>query len=49
MTIIYSFKITSMNRLPFYIDDNGNRYNNLITRINYYYQGSDDNIRLPAL
>jgi len=33
-----------MNRLPFYIDDNGNRYDNLITRINYYYKGTDDNI-----
>ena len=31
MTITYSFKITSINRLLLYIDENDNRYENLIT------------------
>jgi hypothetical protein len=43
MTINYSFKITSINRLVLYIDEEGNRYDNLITKINYYYQGIDEN------
>ena len=42
MTITYSFKITSINRLLLYIDENDNRYENLITKINYYYQGVND-------
>lgn len=42
MTITYSFKITSVNRLILYIDEEDNRYENLITKINYYYQGVDD-------
>jgi hypothetical protein len=40
--ITYSFKITSINRLILYIDEEGNRYENLITKINYYYQGIND-------
>jgi len=42
---IYSFKITSCNRLILYIDAEGKRYENLITKINYQYIGidSDDN------
>ena len=45
MTITYSFKITSCNRLIIYIDEEDNRYDNLITKINYQYIGkdSDDN------
>jgi hypothetical protein len=45
MTINYSFKITSCNRLILYIDEDNQRYENLITKINYQYIGvdSDDN------
>ena len=42
MTITYSFKITSINRLPLYTDENNNDYINLITKINFYYEGVDD-------
>ncbi len=42
MTITYSFKITSINRLLLYVDEENNTYNNLITKINFYYQGIDD-------
>ena len=42
MTITYSFKITSINRLILYVDEENNEYNNLITKINFYYQGIDD-------
>ena len=42
MTITYSFKITSLNRLPLYTDENNKNYINVITKINYYYEGIDD-------
>ena len=42
MTITYSFKITSVNRLILYVDEENNEYNNLITKINYYYEGIDE-------
>ena len=42
MTITYSFKITSINRLPLYTDENNINYINLITKINFYYEGIDD-------
>ena len=42
MTITYSFKITGINRLLLYVDEDGNTYNDLITKINFYYQGIDD-------
>jgi len=40
--ITYSFKITSVNRLILYVDEDGNEFNNVITKINFYYQGIDD-------
>ena len=43
MSITYSFEITSINRLVLYIDEDGNRFDNLITKIHFYYQGTDDN------
>ena len=42
MTITYSFKIKGMNKLLFYIDEDDNRYDNVITQIDYYYSGTDD-------
>jgi len=42
MTITYTFKITSVNKLTLYIDEENNEYTNVITKINYYYQGIDD-------
>lgn len=42
MTITFSFKISSVNRLILYVDENNNNYNNLITKINFFYQGIDD-------
>ena len=42
MTITYSFKITGINRLLLYVDEDGNTYNDLITKINFYYEGVDD-------
>ena len=43
MSITYSFKITSVNRQPLFIDQDGNRFDNVITKINFYYQGTDEN------
>ena len=40
MSITYSFKITSVNRQPLFIDQDGNRFDNVITKINFYYQES---------
>ena len=42
MTINYTFKITSVNRLTLYIDEENNEYTNLITKINYFYEGIDE-------
>ena len=42
MTINYTFKITSVNRLTLYIDEENNEYTNLITKINFYYEGIDE-------
>ena len=44
MTITYSFKITGINKLPFYVDEDNNRYDDLITKIDFYYFGTEDNI-----
>ena len=49
MTINYTFKISSVNRLVLYIDENDNTYNNLVTKINYFYQGIDDNDNTMAI
>ena len=35
MTKTYSFKITSINGLPLYTDENNKNYINVITKINY--------------
>ena len=45
--ITYSFKVTNINRLLIYIDEENNSYENVITKINYYYEGidSDDNTK----
>ena len=46
MTVTYSFKITSVNRLILYVDEDGNEFNNVITKINFYYEGvNDDGIK----
>ena len=42
MTITYTFKITSVNKLTLYIDEENNEYTNVITKINYYYEGIDE-------
>ena len=42
MTITYSFKITAINRLLIYIDEDGNSFENVITKIHYYYYGVDE-------
>jgi hypothetical protein len=42
MTITYSFKITAINRLLIYVDEDGNSFENVITKIHYYYYGVDD-------
>ena len=42
MTITYTFKITSVNRLTLYIDEENNEYTNVITKINYFYEGIDE-------
>ena len=39
MTVTYSFKITSVNRLILYVDEDGNEFNNVITKINFFYEG----------
>ena len=45
MTITYSFKITGINKLTLYVDENNNRFENVITKIDFYYSGTDeDNI-----
>ncbi len=47
MTITYCFKISSINRLTLYVDEEGNTYENVISKINYYYQGIDeDNVKV---
>ena len=43
MTVTYSFKITSVNRLILYVDEDGNEFNNVITKIIFYYEGVNDN------
>ena len=40
--ITYSFKITSLNKLLFYMDEDNNEYHNLITRVHYYIKGVDE-------
>jgi len=46
MTVTYSFKITSVNRLILYVDEDGNEFNDVITKINFYYEGvNDDGIK----
>ena len=46
MTVTYSFKITSVNRLILYVDEDGNEFNDVITKINFYYEGvNDDGVR----
>ena len=42
MTITYSFKITAINRLLIYLDEDGNSFENVIAKIHYYYYGVDD-------
>ena len=42
MTITYSFKITGINKLTLYVDENNNRFENLITKIDFYYSGTDE-------
>lgn len=49
MTIDYSFKITGLNKLLLYIDEEGNQYNNVITKINFYYQGIDSEDNTKAI
>ena len=49
MTINYSFKITSCKRLILYNDEEGNRYENLITKINYQYIGVDSEDNTTAI
>ena len=47
MTITYSFKISSVNKLLYYADEDGNTYENLISKIDYQYVGIDeDNVTL---
>jgi len=47
MTITYSFKISSVNKLTYYADEEGNTYENLISKIDYQYVGIDeDNVTL---
>ncbi len=47
MTITYSFKITSVNKLLYYADDENNEYTNVISKIDYQYVGTDeDNVTL---
>ena len=36
MTITYSFKITGINKLSFYVDEDNNRYDDLKTKIDFY-------------
>ena len=40
--ITYTFKITSLNKLLFYMDEDNNEYHNLITRVHYYIKGVDE-------
>ena len=42
MTITYSFKILSINKLSSYVDEENNTYTDVITKINYKYVGIDD-------
>ena len=42
MTITYSFKILSINKLSSYVDEENNTYTDVITKINYQYVGVDD-------
>ena len=35
MTITFSLKITSVNRLLLYVDEDGNTYNDLITKLTF--------------
>ena len=39
MSITYSFNITSVNRTPLFVDADGNQFENVITKINFYMQG----------
>ena len=45
--ITYNFHITNVNRLLIYIDEDNNTYENVITKIHFYYEGidSDDNTK----
>jgi len=49
MTVTYSFKITSVNRLILYVDEDGNEFNNVITKINFYYEGVNDDNGIKAI
>ena len=42
--IDYNIKIISLNKLSSYTDENGNQYENVVTKINYQYIGVCDNI-----
>ena len=42
MTITYSFKILSINKLSSYVDEENNTYTDVITKINYKYIGIND-------
>ena len=40
--ITFTFKIISINRLASYSDENNYNYTNVITKINYFYEGIDN-------
>jgi len=47
MTITYSFKITYVNKLVYYVDEEGNTHESLLSKINFQYVGIDeDNVTL---
>ena len=47
--ITYSFKITNVNRLLVYIDEDNNTFENLITKIHYNYIGIDSEDNTMAI
>ena len=47
--ITYSFKITNVNRLILYIDEEGNYFENVITKIHFYYEGIDSEDNTKAI
>jgi len=42
MTITYTLKITALNKINEYVDENNITYNNVITKVHYQYIGVDD-------